>query len=609
CQSLLRPTYKTNTFTSFGSWIGGDRDGNPYVTTDVTVKALQFQRKVILKKYVDSLDDLFNQVSYSSNVVSVDQTLIDSLEADAREFPEIHERHYQRYRFEPFRRKLLFIQEKLLRTLACEPDENPYYKNKQDFLDELVFIETCLGKIDSSSSKSQLTRLIHMVSVFGFHLAKLDIRQHSRRHLDAIDEVSTKLGLIKGGYKALSEKEKLKWLVKEIEAKRPLFPAELKFSNDTNETIEIVRTMAKLQDLHGKEALDTYIVSMTTTTSDLLSILLFAKECGLIDPEDYPNRSISIVPLFETITDLRQASTLFETLLDTHVYRQYLESRGNLQEIMIGYSDSGKDGGIVTSNWELYKAQKELVELADKKGIKLRLFHGRGGTIGRGGGPTHGAILAQPPGTVSGRIKITEQGEVISSKYSLHGIAVANFERLAAAVIESSLTESKKKAEGIDEPEWLSIMEKLSQRALNEYRSLVFEDKGFVEFFQQCTPINEIGQLRLGSRPTRRTRGSSSISDLRAIPWVFAWTQSRFLLPGWYGFGTALCDELDNDKQQDALRLLRKLYRDWPFFRGLVTKVENSLAMADMRIATHYADNLVEDTIIKDRIMKRIMAE
>ncbi|MBX9692216.1 MAG: phosphoenolpyruvate carboxylase, partial [Cyanobacteria bacterium] len=349
-------------------------------------------------------------------------------------------------------------------------------------------------------------------------------------------------------------------------------------------------------------------VSMTTKASDLLSILLFAKECGVYDRELYPERAISIVPLFETITDLRDAPGLFEKLLSQPAYAEYMRYRGNVQEIMIGYSDSGKDGGIVTSNWELYKAQKALVELADSRGIKLRLFHGRGGTIGRGGGPTHKAILAQPPGTVSGRIKITEQGEVISSKYSLPGIAVRNFDRLAAAVIESSLTESKKKRTGVDKPEWISLMDEVSAESLSAYRDLVYNDPEFIEFFNQATPITEIGKLRLGSRPTRRTKGSTSIADLRAIPWVFAWTQSRFIIPGWYGMGSAIAGQIEKHGAE-RLELMRLLYNEWPFFNGLVSKVETSLAIADMRIATYYAENLVADQALARRVMDKIEQE
>ncbi len=472
---------------------------------------------------------------------------------------------------------------------------------------EMKAIKRSLELAGTKLSTAKIDRFIFTINIFGFHLAKLDIRQNSERHRSALSEVTRQLAIGDEDYGAISESERLAWLQNELDGRRPLFPAVLRFDAETNETIETFRTMARLQDQYGKRALDTYIVSMTRSASDLLSILLFAKESGLYS-QDYPHRSISIVPLFETIGDLREAPRIFEALLAMPVYRKYLETRDHLQEIMIGYSDSGNDGGIVTSNWELYKAQKKLVELADSLGVRLRLFHGRGGTIGRGGGPTHRAILAQPPGTVSGRIKLTEQGEVISSKYSLHGIAVRNFERLACAVIESSVTEEHKRQEGIDEPQWIEAMEEISSTAYAVYRGLVYEDPDFVDFFNQATPIKEIAQLRLGSRPTRRTKGSTSISDLRAIPWVFAWTQSRFLLPGWYGLGSAI--ELYLERHgQSGLQFLRMLFKRWPFFTGLIKKVETTLAISDMNIARYYADNLVADKDMRERVMSRIEQE
>lgn len=603
------------TFTTFGSWIGGDRDGNPYVTTDVTIEALTYQRKVILRRYLRELEDLFNQLSHSNNILELSEELIASVEEDNPKFPEIASRYSVRYRFEPFRLKLLFIQEKLRRTLEQDVDPNgvgkasgkDFYVKPEDFLKELRLIRKALIAAGCSSSIGRVERLIDMVHIFGFHLAKLDIRQHSARHTAALDEVTKKLDIIPGGYASLPENERFQFLDREIRSKRPLFPASLTFSDETNETIKIVRTMAALEDIHGTVALDTYIVSMTTSASDLLLVLLMAKESGLYDPGDYPDRTVSIVPLFETIDDLRDAPDLFAKLLDSPAYSEYIKHRGNLQEIMIGYSDSGKDGGIVTSNWELYKAQKRLVELAESKGIKLRLFHGRGGTIGRGGGPTHRAILAQPPGTVSGRIKITEQGEVISSKYSLHGVAVRNFERLSAAVIESSLMESAKKKAGIDRPEWVALMEEISIDAMKSYRALVFDDPDFLEFFHSATPINEISRLRLGSRPARRNAASKSISDLRAIPWVFAWTQARFLLPGWYGIGAALRRQLDSSS--DKLKLMQELYQKWPFFSGLISRAETALSIADMQIAGYYADKLCDNVRVRERVMSIIQTE
>lgn len=603
------------TFTTFGSWIGGDRDGNPFVTTDVTIEALSYQRKVILRRYLKELEELFNQLSHSNNILELSKELTESVEEDAPKFPEIASRFSVRYRFEPFRMKLLFIQEKLRRALDQDIDprgdgktsEKEGYGSPEDFLKELRLIRKALVRAGCSKSIGRVERLIDMVHIFGFHLAKLDIRQHSARHTAALDEVTRKLDIIAGGYASLSEDERFEFLDREIRSKRPLFPASLTFSDETNETIEIVRTMAALEDIYGTVALDTYIVSMTTSASDLLLVLLMAKESGLHDPVDYPERTVSIVPLFETIDDLRDAPELFAKLLDSPAYSEYIKHRGNIQEIMIGYSDSGKDGGIVTSNWELYKAQKRLVELAESKGIKLRLFHGRGGTIGRGGGPTHRAILAQPPGTVSGRIKITEQGEVISSKYSLHGVAVRNFERLSAAVIESSLTEPAKKKAGIDRPEWIELMEEISADAMTAYRALVFEDADFLEFFHAATPINEISRLRLGSRPARRNAASKSISDLRAIPWVFAWTQSRFLLPGWYGIGAALKRQLDLG--DDKLKLMQELYGKWPFFSGLISRAETALSIADMQIAAYYAEQLCDNQKVRERILSIIQDE
>lgn len=599
--ALERPV----TYTTFGSWIGGDRDGNPFVTPDVTIDAMSHQRRVILKRYLKELETLFNQLSHSSNIVPAGRELEESIKRDAVLFPEVDTRFGSRYKSEPYRLKLLFIREKLESTLAGTTSG---YSAPEQFLKDIILMRHSLAASGSSLSTRSLDQLIRMIKVFGFHLAKLDLRQHSERHSAALDEVTRKLAIIDGGYAALSEEEKLKWLSSEMNTLRPLFPQELRFSDQTNETIETFRTMAQLQDQHGVIALDTYIVSMTRSASDLFCIMLLAKEAGFLDEENYPNRTISIVPLFETIGDLRDAPRILELLLSLPAYSRYLAKRGNLQEIMIGYSDSGKDGGIVTSNWELYKAQKKLVELADSKGVKLRLFHGRGGTIGRGGGPTHRAILAQPPGTVSGRIKITEQGEVISSKYSLHGIAVRNFERLACAVIESSITEQDKRELGIDQPEWLEVMEEISRSSFAAYRDLVFNTPNFLTFFQQATPINEIARLRLGSRPTRRTKGSTSIADLRAIPWVFAWTQSRFDLPGWYGFGSALQEQCDQNGKE-RLDFFCKLYQSWPFFAGLVNKVETSLAISDMEIATYYAENLVRDKKVLDSVLTRIKQE
>lgn len=610
-------------FITFGSWIGGDRDGNPFVTKDVTLQTLDYQRTVILNRYLKELEGLFNELSQSANWTEKSEALTRSLEQDTLALPAVTEKYAHRYAREPYRLKLLYIQAKLRNTRDHNLEAGQSYARAEQFKAELLEIKDSLFDAGCRDSLRNLSRLIATVDIFGFHLAKLDIRQHSSRHRDALDEITKSQGVVENGYKALTEDEKMKWLTSELSSKRPLIPGDLHFSEPTNETIDVFRTMAQGQDLYGSRALDTYIVSMTEYSSDLLSILLLAKEAGIWASEHHPHRKVSIVPLFETIEDLRRAPQMFQELLDNPIYKSYLAELGNLQEIMIGYSDSGKNGGIVAANWELYKVQKKLVAIAQVNHIELRLFHGRGGSIGRGGGPTHQAILAQPPGTVAGRIKLTEQGEVISSKYALHDIAVRNFDQLAAAVLQATATQpatqnavktttqsaAKQAAENQVDSEpvhWWNFMEKLSTTSFKAYRSLVYEDPQFVEFFGQSTPIGELSKLQMGSRPTRRTAGSGSIDDLRAIPWVFAWTQSRYMLPAWYGFGSAFqaCTEADSE----TLAMAQEMYAQWPFFKGLIRKLENALAVADMDIAAYYSANLV-DKALQEKFFKRILAE
>jgi phosphoenolpyruvate carboxylase len=574
-------------FIKFGSWIGGDRDGNPFVTPEVTRNTLSYQRQVILQRYLKALETLFNELSPSANWAPASPEFMASLMSDAQDFPQLSQRYSHRYKLEPYRLKLLYIQARLRQTLDHEEGG---YGEARAFGQELEFI---LKELEANGLKYALTglkRLIYSVNIFGFHLAKLDIRQHSSRHRQALSEILQTLELGPQDFKNLSEQKKIEFLGGELQNKRPLIPWHLTFSPLTNETIETLRTMRQLQEEHGCDALDTYIVSMTEEASDLLLVLTLAKAEGLLEP----GHTISVVPLFETIEDLRRAPEIFQTLLShphcKDFYRTYLKSRGNCQEIMIGYSDSGKNGGIVTANWELYKAQEALVKEAEKHGLKLRLFHGRGGTIGRGGGPTHQAILAQPQGTVSSTIKITEQGEVISSKYALREIASRNFNRLAAAVIESSLPASKDS--GAKNEKWTLIMEEISMKSFQAFRALIYENEKFADFFNQTTPISEIAQLNMGSRPTRRNKGSVAIEDLRAIPWIFAWTQSRFMLPAWYGFGLAIQASLEG--ADENLPILQEMYQCWPFFQGLVRKIETALSVADLDIAEYYADKLVE---------------
>ena len=595
---------KSRRFVTFGSWIGGDRDGNPFVTPEVTVKTLNYQRSLVLKHYMKEMESLFNDLSHSHNWLTLSDEFHASLAEDRLLFPELDERYRDRYRLEEVRQKLLFMQEKLRRALHAE-NEAGAYQNHLEFRQELEMIYNSLESQGCVASLTSLRKMLYAIDIFGFHLAKLDIRQHSERHLDALDEISISLKLIEGGYRHLSEEDKVSFLNREIESLRPLIPTHPKFSEPTNQTIEVFRTMAALQDKFGIAAIDTYIVSMTQCKSDLLAILLFAKEAELYSSQK-SDRTVSVVPLFETIEDLQNAPKLFQSLLEVKAYKNYITHRGNMQEVMIGYSDSGKNGGIVAANWELYKAQRALVEFARHQGIQLRLFHGRGGTIGRGGGPTHRAILAQPVGTVDHRIKITEQGEVIAAKYAMNDIAVRNFDRLAAAVLEASLASPDEASETVFQ-ERVPLLEALSAKSFTVYRDLVYGSKEFIEFFNQTTPLPEIGELRMGSRPARRKSGSQSIDDLRAIPWVFAWTQSRFMLPGWYGFGSAFQEVLKTDPA--ALETMRAMYFDWPFFTGLVKKIETALSVADLEIARYYADNLVQSKRLKEDYFQRIENE
>lgn len=596
---------RPQTFIKFGSWIGGDRDGNPYVTPGVTLDALEFQRSLILQRYRKELNRVFDALSHSEHWVEIDDGLQQSIDRDAQLMPLVAQKFRDRFRFEPFRQKLFFIDEKVRLALE-DPTAACAYKHPSEFRKELEYVHEVLGKTGCGSSLTALRRLIYAVDVFGFHLAKLDIRQHSEKHAAALDEIVKAAGSDPSGYLALSEEEKLRFYETQLNSSKRLAPAGSRLSQATEDALEVFRTMASCQDRFGLEALDTYIVSMTRSASDLLAVVLLAKETRLFHSAAQPNRTISVVPLFETIDDLRRADQIFATLLASPTYRKYLEERGNLQEIMIGYSDSGKNGGIVTSNWELFKAQRSLVKLANFHGVKLRLFHGRGGSIGRGGGPTHRGIMSQPAGTVDGRIKITEQGEVISSKYALHGIAVRNFDMLAAAVLNAGVGTTEETAQG-EPAAWSQFMEEFSEDAFQAYRKLVYGEPDFIEFFQQTTPITEIGQLRLGSRPTRRTKHSRSIDDLRAIPWVFAWTQSRYLLPAWYGMGTAF--EKQIAKGGDRLEFMRTLYKEWPFFRELVSKIETALSVADIDIAAHYADTLVEKDALRDKYFTTIQKE
>ncbi|KAM3090216.1 phosphoenolpyruvate carboxylase [Phormidesmis sp. 146-35] len=603
-------------FCQFGSWVGSDRDGNPSVTPQITWQTACYQRKLVLGKYIKSIEHLTDLLSLSLHWSDVLPDLLESLEQDQQRMPEVYEGLAVRYRQEPYRLKLAYIQKRLENTLIrsqqlyngdClqqeipEYDEATIYRSGTDFLTELHLIQRNLG--ETGLNCRDLDLLICQVEIFGFNLAHLDIRQESTRHSDAMNEIADYLQVLPKPYNEMSEAERSLWLATELQTRRPLIPSELPFSERTKETIATFRMIRKLQQEFGQDICRTYIISMSHDASDMLEVLLLAKEAGLYDPATGIS-AIQVVPLFETVEDLLKAPSVMTEIFELPFYRSLLSggfaksaapdasSQMSLQEVMLGYSDSNKDSGFLSSNWEIHKAQQSLQTIADRYNVALRIFHGRGGSVGRGGGPAYEAILAQPGRSVNGRIKITEQGEVLASKYSLPELALFNLETVTTAVIQGSLLRT-----GFDDIQpWHEIMEELAAKSRAHYRGLIYEQPDFIDFFHQVTPIEEISQLQISSRPARRG-GKKDLSSLRAIPWVFSWTQSRFLLPSWYGVGTALQGFLD-EHPEEHLKLMQYFYLKWPFFKMAISKVEMTLSKVDLQIAGHYVSEL---TLPEDR--------
>lgn len=629
-----------NNFCKFGSWVGADRDGNPSVTPQVTWQTACYQRQLVLEKYITSVKRLVDLLSVSLHWSDVLPDLLESLEQDHTELSEVYEALALRYRQEPYRLKLSYVLKRLENTrdrnaslynknlrkqeIQEESHTTAIYKSGADFLAELRLIQQNLA--ETGLSCRELENLICQVEIYDFNLAHLDIRQESSRHADVFNEVLQYLQILPQSYHELSEAERVNWLTQEIQTRRPLIPAELHFSEKTNELIETFRVVRLLQQEFGGNICQTYIISMSREVSDLLEVLLLAKEAGLYDPASGIG-TIQVVPLFETVEDLQRAPSVMQKLFELPFYRSLLAGGNkqkskeaeeilpasppaplppNLQEVMLGYSDSNKDSGFLSSNWEIHKAQKALQQIAEDFGVDLRIFHGRGGSVGRGGGPAYEAILAQPGHSINGRIKITEQGEVLASKYSLPELALYNVETITTAVIQASLLRT-----GFDKIEpWNEIMEELAVRSRQHYRALIYEQPDFIDFFHQVTPIEEISQLQISSRPARRSSGKKDLSGLRAIPWVFSWTQTRFLLPSWYGVGTALQQFL-NEEPEENLKLLRYFYLKWPFFKMAISKVEMTLAKVDMQIAHHYVQELSkpEDLERFERVYEQIANE
>jgi phosphoenolpyruvate carboxylase len=592
-EPLLRP----------GSWIGGDRDGNPNVTADVVRQATGRAAYTALEHYFTEITALEQELSMSARLVKVS----DDLAALADEC------HEPARADEPYRRALRVIHGRLTATAAEILDSQPEheldlglerYQTPAELLADLDVVDRSLRANGSEVlADDRLARLREAVHVFGFHLSGLDLRQNSDVHEEVVAELLAWAG-VHPDYRSLPEPDRVELLAAELATRRPLTKDDAELSELARKELDIVAAAARAVHVFGPEAIPNYIISMCQSVSDMLEAAILLKEVGLLDASvDQPYAPVGIVPLFETIDDLQRGSSILEAALDLPVYRAVVSARGDSQEVMLGYSDSNKDGGYLAANWALYRAELDLVESARKTGIRLRLFHGRGGTVGRGGGPSYDAILAQPPGAVKGSLRITEQGEVIAAKYAEPRIAHRNLETLLAATLEATLLD----VEGLGDaagPAY-EVLDELAARAQRAYAELVHETPGFVEYFKASTPVSEIGALNIGSRPTSR-KPTTSISDLRAIPWVLAWSQSRVMLPGWYGTGSAF--ETWIAEGHGRLEVLQDLYRRWPFFRTVLSNMAQVVSKSDMGLAARYSE-LVDDEALRHRVFGKIVDE
>ncbi|MBS4018303.1 MAG: phosphoenolpyruvate carboxylase [Dechloromonas sp.] len=591
-------------FFRVGSWIGGDRDGNPFVTADILNEALRLQSAATLNHYLEEVHELGAELPLSDLLVKVTPELKLLADLSPDQSPQRID--------EPYRRALSGIYARLAATARALDHVDPVrheighaepYATPAELRGELKVLTNSL-KLNGSArlAGGRLRRLLRAVQVFGFHLAPIDLRQNSEVHARSVAALLAAAGRCPD-YEALPENERIALLTAEIASPRPLYSPWLDYDEETRGELAIFFAARELRAKYGEAALPNCIISKTDGVSDLLELALLLKEAGLLRPGAEPRLDVNIIPLFETIEDLQKSAAIMDQLFAIPGYRQLVAGRGDEHEVMLGYSDSNKDGGFLTSGWELYKAEILLADTFARHGVRLRLFHGRGGSVGRGGGPSYHAILAQPAGAVSGQIRLTEQGEVISTKYGTPDTGRRNLEVLLAATLEASLTDHENKVEPAGQ--FHGVMDDLSLRAFNAYRGLVYETPGFTTYFRQSTVVSEIASLNIGSRPASR-KASERIEDLRAIPWVFSWAQCRLMLPGWYGFGSAVDGYLATNP--DGLATLRRMLKSWPFFQSLLSNMDMVLAKTDLAIASRYAE-LVADSELRERIFSRIVGE